>query len=149
MEPTTAKLRYYGTGGSLFGLLFVNFLLTLITLGIYSAWAKNKVRQFHWSHTEMDGDRFAYHGTGGELFRGYLAAALVMIAAGVALTLVTGAIGGEEASIPAMLSVYAAFYIGLFVLIVYAVNSARRYRLTTTSTAPWTTMPLAAGTGCS
>ena len=68
MDPTTARLRYHGTGGSLFGLMFVNALLTVITLTIYSAWAKTKVRVFHWSHTELDGDRFAYHGTGGELF---------------------------------------------------------------------------------
>ncbi|MDQ4080159.1 MAG: YjgN family protein [Gemmatimonadota bacterium] len=133
MEPTTAKLRYHGTGGSLFGIMFANAILTVFTLGIYSAWAKNKVRQFHWSHTEMDGDRFAYHGTGGELFRGYMLAGLVMIAAAFALTLASEAIGGDNASIAAMLSVYAAFYIGLFVLIVYAINSARRYRLSRSS----------------
>lgn len=133
MDPNMAKLRYHGTGGSLFGLMFVNALLTMMTLGIYSAWAKNKLREYHWSHTEMDGDRFAYHGTGGELFAGFLKASFVMIGLSLAVGAVEGAVGGERASIGVLLSIYGAFYIGLFVLIVYAVNSARRYRLSRTS----------------
>src|SRR5215208_417582 len=75
---TTAKLSYHGTGGSLFGLVLVNGLLTIITVGIYSFWAKTRVRAFHYSQTEMDRDRFAYHGTGGELFIGYLKAIAIL-----------------------------------------------------------------------
>lgn len=134
MDSSTARLRYYGTGGSLFGLMFVNALLSGITLGIYSAWAKNKVRVFHWSHTEMDDDRFAYHGTGGELFAGFLKAGFVMMG----LSLAVGALqavflGGDNASPWAALSIFAGFYVTLFVLIVFAVNSARRYRLSRSS----------------
>ena len=133
MEPTTAKLRYHGTGGSLFGLMFVNTLLSIITLGFYSAWARNRVRQFHWSHTELDGDRFAYHGTGGELFVGYLKAWFII----AAVTLVFGGLdtlfGGESGNVWAILSLGLAFYAALFVLIAYAVNSARRYRLSRSS----------------
>jgi uncharacterized membrane protein YjgN (DUF898 family) len=133
MDASTAKLRYHGTGGSLFGLMFVNALLTMITLGIYSAWAKNKVRQFHWSHTELDADRFAYHGTGGELFAGFLKAGFVMIGLSLAVGALEGAVGGENASVWALFGIFGAFYVALFVLIVFAVNSARRYRLSRTS----------------
>jgi len=133
MDPTTAKLRYHGTGGSLFGLLFVNALLTIITLGFYSAWAKNKVRVFHWSHTELDGDRFAYHGTGGELFSGMLKGAGIMLILGFALFALTEALGGDNASVTAQVSTTIGFYVVLFLLIVYAINSARRYRMTRTS----------------
>ena len=133
MEPTTAKLRYHGTGGSLFGLTFVNAFLTGITFGFYSAWARNKVRQFHWSHTELDGDRFAYHGTGGELFVGYLKAWFII----AAITLVFGGLesmfGGANPNGWALLGVALAFYVALFVLTVYAVNAARRYRLSRSS----------------
>src|SRR5918999_4430018 len=79
MRTSIGKLRYHGEGWALFGLLIVNALLTIVTLGIYSFWAKNKVREFHYSHTELDGDRFAYHGTGGELFSGALKAFGIMI----------------------------------------------------------------------
>src|SRR5687768_8588838 len=130
--PATARLRYHGTGDSLFGLTFVNALLTLITLGIYSAWARNRVRVFHWSHTEIDGDRFAYHGTGGELFSGLVKAGVIMLV----LTLGFGAMDtvvGENPSVGALVGTNVAFYVVLFVLIALAINSARRYRLRRTS----------------
>jgi uncharacterized membrane protein YjgN (DUF898 family) len=133
MDPNMAKLRYHGTGGALFGLTFVNALLTVITLGFYSAWAKNKVREFHWSHTELDGDRFAYHGTGGELFSGYLKATGILLVLGLAVGAAQSAVGGENAAFLPMFSIMLAFYIGLFVLVSLAINSARRYRLSRTS----------------
>ena len=58
MEKKYARLRYHGEGGALFGLVLVNALLTMITLGIYSFWGRTKVRQFHYNETEMDGDPF-------------------------------------------------------------------------------------------
>jgi uncharacterized membrane protein YjgN (DUF898 family) len=133
MDSNMAKLRYHGTGGSLFGLMFVNALLTMITLGIYSAWAKNKVREFHWSHTELDGDRFAYHGTGGELFAGFLKASFILMGLSLAIGVLDAVVGGENGSLAAQLGIGFAFYAGLFVLITYAVNSARRYRLSRSS----------------
>ncbi len=133
MDPTTAKLRYHGTGGSLFGLMFVNALLTGITLTIYSAWAKTKVRVFHWSHTELDGDRFAYHGTGGELFSGFLKAGVVLVILGFAYGALNDAIIGENASVGAQVASSLVFYAVFFVLVALAVNSARRYRLRRTS----------------
>jgi uncharacterized membrane protein YjgN (DUF898 family) len=127
------KLRYHGTGGVLFGLVIVNALLTLVTLGIYSFWAKNKVREFHYSHTEFDGDRFAYHGTGGELFAGALKAAGVMIVLGLLLTVATAAAGGDAAPPAAQFGIVGLFYVAIFLLMVVAVNGARRYRLSRSS----------------
>src|SRR5688572_17590618 len=103
MHPNMAKLRYHGTGGSLFGLMFVNALLTVLTLTIYSAWAKTKVRVFHWSHTELDGDRFAYHGTGGELFAGFMKAGVVLVILGLAFGTLNDAIIGANASVGAQI----------------------------------------------
>ena len=133
MDPTTARLRYHGTGGSLFGLMFVNALLTVITLTIYSAWAKTKVRVFHWSHTELDGDRFAYHGTGGELFAGFLKAGVVLIVLGFAFGALNNVLVGPEASVGAQVATTVGFYVVVFLLVAFAINSARRYRLRRTS----------------
>lgn len=96
MERHEAKLRYHGQGGDLFLLLLTNALLTAITLGIYSFWGRNKVRQFHYSHTEMDGDRFAYHGTGGELLVGALKAFGIIFAVVLGLGIVFALIGGGQ-----------------------------------------------------
>jgi uncharacterized membrane protein YjgN (DUF898 family) len=132
MNSSTATFRYHGTGGSLFGLAFVNGLLTMCTLGIYSFWAKNKVREFHYSHTEMDGDRFAYHGTGGELFSGALKASGIMIVLGLLFSILTALLGGG-ASPAVTVAIGATFYVGIGLLICFAINNARRYRLSRSS----------------
>ena len=133
MRSTNAKLRYHGEGGALFGLMIVNVLLSIITLGIYSFWAKNKVREFHYGHTSLDGDRFAYHGTGGELFAGALKAGLLMALLGGGLTAITEMSRRGLIDPLAMFGAVAAFYLAIFFLMVIAVNGARRYRLTRSS----------------
>jgi uncharacterized membrane protein YjgN (DUF898 family) len=133
MNVNTARLRYHGTGGSFFGLVLGNALLTLITVGIYSFWAKNKVREFHYSHTELDGDRFAYHGTGGELFSGYLRAMGVIIVLALALGLASALFAGPSNSPSVQLGIIIAFYVAIFFLLLVAVNGARRYRLSRSS----------------
>jgi uncharacterized membrane protein YjgN (DUF898 family) len=133
LHTSIAKLRYHGTGGSLFGLILGNGLLSIITLGIYSFWAKNNVREFHYSHTEMDGDRFAYHGTGGELFRGYLKAMGVLFLLAIGLGLAMAALGGQNISPGMQTGVVVTFYIAIFFLMLVAVNGARRYRLSRSS----------------
>lgn len=69
------RLRFHGSGGELFGIFVVNVLLTLLTMGVYSFWAKVKTRQYVWGQTEFAGDRFGFHGTGRELLIGWLKAA--------------------------------------------------------------------------
>jgi len=63
---------FMGQGKELFGIFFSNLLKTILTLGIYRFWAKTKVRQYLWSNTVFSGDSFSYHGTGKELFRGFM-----------------------------------------------------------------------------
>ena len=133
MRSTNAKLRYHGEGGALFGLMIVNVLLSIITLGIYSFWAKNKVREFHYGHTSLDGDRFASHGTGGELFAGALKAGLLMGLLGGGLTAITEMSRRGLIDPLVMFGAVAAFYLAIFFLMVIAVNGARRYRLTRSS----------------
>ena len=68
---------FWGKGRSLFGIFIVNTFLTLVTLGIYSFWGRVRVRKFLNSQTSFAGARFAYHGTGKELFMGWLKAVLI------------------------------------------------------------------------
>jgi len=133
MNEGTGKLRYVGDGGDLFKLMIGNLLLTIVTFGIYTFWARTKERVFHFSHTDFGGDRFAYHGTGEELFRGYLKAVAVVAVLAIAFGIVTAATGGEDASVWVQFSLTAAFYAGLLALFVFAVNGTRRYRMSRSS----------------
>jgi len=56
-------LRFTGTGSSYFGIWIVNLLLTIVTLGIYSAWAKVRRIQYFYRHTELAGSSFDFHGS--------------------------------------------------------------------------------------
>src|SRR5436190_23866345 len=68
----TINLGYSGQGADFFVLILKNVFLTLITLGIYAAWARTGRRRFIWRHMEVGGSPLEYTGTGGELFVGYL-----------------------------------------------------------------------------
>src|SRR3954464_13779433 len=70
------KMAYRGEGGDLFFIVLKNVFLTLITLGIYSAWGKTARRAYMWKQVDIGGERLEYTGTGRELFRGYLKVAL-------------------------------------------------------------------------
>lgn len=59
LAPNT-HFKFHGTGGEFFGIWIVNILLTIVTLGIYSAWAKVRTNNYFYGNTELDGDRFEY-----------------------------------------------------------------------------------------
>lgn len=63
---------FVGSGAAFFALVIKNMLLTVVTLGVYLPWAKTERRQYLWQNIEIAGHRLRYHGTGKELFFGYL-----------------------------------------------------------------------------
>jgi len=127
---TRRRPTFHGTGGTLFGIHIVNTLLTLVTVGVYYFWAKTRLRQYLFSQTEIEGDRFAYHGSGRELLLGTLKAALVF---GVPISLLN--VIRDVLDAPALVKVAASVLSGslLFVLFPVAMVGARRYRLGRTS----------------
>ena len=65
-------LRFHGRGEEYFGIWIVNLLLTILTLGIYSAWAKvRRLKYFHGA-TELDGARCDYHADPVQILKGRL-----------------------------------------------------------------------------
>lgn len=131
-KPSVQHLRYLATGGALFLLGLKHAVLTVLTLGIYGFWAKNATRVFHYSHTELGGEPFAYHGTGGELLRGTIRAGAIIFAISFLVVFVPGLLlGGSDPTYGGLiaLAVYPIF--GLFAL--FAINSARRYRFSRSS----------------
>ncbi len=126
----TRQLSFPGTGGALFGIQLVNLFLTILTLGFYSFWAKTKVRNYLWSQTELEGDRFVYHGTARELMNGSFKVGMFVFAPLIILELV-GKLTGTNLVAQIIVGVLA--YAMIIVLTPMALAGARRYRLTRTS----------------
>lgn len=76
---TPRRATFYGSGGALFGIYLRNILLTILTLGVYYFWGKNRTRSYLVGQVEFEGDRFAWHGTGKELFLGTLKLGLIAV----------------------------------------------------------------------
>lgn len=52
--------RFLGQGGEYFRIWIVNILLSLVTLGIYSAWAKVRTNRYFYSNTRIEEHSFSY-----------------------------------------------------------------------------------------
>ena len=68
--PAPEPLRFTGTGAEYFRIWIVNLLLTIVTLGIYSAWAKVRRLQYFHRHTQLAGSGFDYHGRPAAILKG-------------------------------------------------------------------------------
>jgi uncharacterized membrane protein YjgN (DUF898 family) len=62
--------EFNGSGSEYFRIWLVNILLTIITLGIYSAWAKVRNRQYFYGNTRMGGAGFEYLASPAQILRG-------------------------------------------------------------------------------
>ena len=71
---TREEITFSATGGEYFRIWIVNLLLTIVTLGIYSAWAKVRRNQYFYSSTRLAGSSFEYHGNPVAILKGRLIA---------------------------------------------------------------------------
>lgn len=81
--PQAVPLQFRGTARDYFGVWVVNVLLTLCTLGVWSAWAKVRTMRWFHGHTYLAGGGFDYHATGGQILKGRLLA--IALIAGLSL----------------------------------------------------------------
>jgi uncharacterized membrane protein YjgN (DUF898 family) len=124
------RLSFHGVGGSLFGIHIVNVFLTIVTLGVFYFWGKARVRRYLWSQTAIAGDRFAFHGTGREMFLGFLKAVLIFAVPLIALSIVYNS--PSVWGVVRALAYFLAYLIGA-VFYPLAIVGARRYRLSRSS----------------
>jgi uncharacterized membrane protein YjgN (DUF898 family) len=114
----------------LIGVSIVNFVLRVLTLGIYHFWGKTEVRRRIWSAIRLNGEPLEYTGTGKELFLGFLVVLfcvfLPIALAGAALVYV---LGPHSQLLPAF---QLLAYVVLFFLVGIAIHRALRYRLART-----------------
>ncbi|MDX5445867.1 MAG: DUF898 domain-containing protein [Zoogloeaceae bacterium] len=59
-EGGLVPFEFRGTGSEFFRIWIVNIALTIVTLGIYSAWAKVRTQRYFYGNTRLDGSSFEY-----------------------------------------------------------------------------------------
>ena len=126
----TRRLTFHGSAGALLGLAVTNVLLILLTLGIYFFWAKARMRRYLLGETELEGDRFAYHGTGRELLLGFTRGLVVIFVPVALLSVLPEAYGAPP---PVRHSLSTLLWLLGLLLMPVAMVGARRYRLSRTS----------------
>jgi uncharacterized membrane protein YjgN (DUF898 family) len=67
-------VEFTAAAGDYFRIWIVNLALTILTLGIYSAWAKVRKKRYFYSHTLIDGDSFEYRAVPLAILKGRLIA---------------------------------------------------------------------------
>lgn len=72
--------EFSGRAGEYFGIWFVNLLLSIVTLGIYSAWAKVRTERYFYANTKLAGASFEYLAQPVAILKGRLIAYAVVIA---------------------------------------------------------------------
>lgn len=97
-------LGFTGTARELFGIQFVNILLTLLTVGIWIPWARVRKRRFFYNNTRILGDGLDYLATGFDLFKGW--SVVVIILAGFYALPLLGVPFLQEGTSLALLAVY-------------------------------------------
>ncbi|MDO8787448.1 MAG: DUF898 family protein [Sulfuritalea sp.] len=79
-ERRPYPFAFTGEGGEYFRIWIVNLFLSLITFGIYSAWAKVRRETFFHRNLTLDNSAFSYHGNPIAILKGRAIAVVLLIA---------------------------------------------------------------------
>ena len=72
-------LRFTGSGSEYFRIWITNTFLTVITLGIYSAWAKVRRTRYFYGNTRLADASFDYHGKPTAILKGRVVALVLIV----------------------------------------------------------------------
>ncbi len=119
VNPRPQRFTFIGSGGEYFRIWIVNLLLSIITLGIYSAWAKVRRERYFCAHTLLAGSPFNYHGKAMAILKGRILAVLIVIGFNVV---------GQFAP------TYSLLFLPVFLIAVpWAVRTSLRFKAANTS----------------
>ena len=82
-EPRRLPMEFTGRAGEYFGIWIVNLVLSVLTLGIYSAWAKVRTERYFYGNTRLGGSGFEYLASPIAILKGRLVAYAVAIVLGL------------------------------------------------------------------
>lgn len=117
--PRSYRFEFHGTGSEYFRIWIVNLALTVLTLGVYSAWATVRTRRYFKGNTCLAGQSFDYHAS----------PVRILIGRGIAVGLLVG-YNISVAFSPYLLLVWLPVF---FAAIPWLVNSSLRFNARNTS----------------
>lgn len=112
-------VAFSGDAREYFGIWIVNILLSIVTIGIWSAWAKVRTKRYFYGNTAIDGHAFEYHATGYQIFKGRLIAFVAFVAL---------ALASHFAPL-----VYAGLWVALILVMPWIINRSLRFNARVTS----------------
>lgn len=112
-------LEFTGSGGEYFRVWIVNVLLSIVTLGLYTPWARRRTAQYFYGHTQVAGSPLEFTAPQGKMVKGFVLLVLVMLAYNIAANT------GQDTAV-------ALFLLAGAVLAPYIWASAMRFRLSAT-----------------
>lgn len=132
-EPVASKpiyhapwaLSFHGEGSKYFVIRLLNAILQAVTFNFYYPWAKAAKLDYLYEQTEFAGSRFKFHGTGKEMFIGYLKMLAIII-------VIYGGFWWAKANEQIVLGTLL-LYGGLIVVYPLAIHGTAKYRLSRTS----------------
>lgn len=122
---TNYQLEFNGKGNEFFSIIIVNWLLTILTLGFYYPWAKARKLQFLYGETSLNGDSFSFHGTGKEMFKGFIKVLLIITFLYSLFFLLV--------YLKSPFLAIVILYLGILALLPFAIHGSYRYRMSRTS----------------
>jgi uncharacterized membrane protein YjgN (DUF898 family) len=78
-NASALPFQFTGKGGEYFKIWIVNLVLSILTLGIYSAWAKVRTQRYFYGNTQVDNTGFEYHANPVAILKGRLIAIAVLL----------------------------------------------------------------------
>ena len=79
VQQRRLTLDFDGTSGEYFKIWIVNLFLTVVTIGIYAAWAKVRTRRYFYANTRLEGHPFDYTADPRAILRGNLIVTLAVL----------------------------------------------------------------------
>lgn len=119
--PRRHRLHFGGSGGEYFRIWYVNLILTVVTVGIYAAWAKVRTRRYLYAHTRLADLPFDYLAEPLSLLKGNL-----IVAVGVILYTATNYLSPKSSAVVALLFALATPFLIYKSLRFFAHNTSYR-----------------------
>lgn len=127
-DPKPNNLKFTGKGADLFVIMLLNWVLTFFTLGLYYPWARVNTLRFLYGNTSLNDTPFIFHGTGKELFKGFIRFfAMILLVYGFYIY-------STIAQNPFLMLMATLLLLAFMAIIIpFALHGAFRYRLSRTS----------------
>lgn len=119
--PKTEPFKFSGQAGEFFGIWFVNHVLTMITFGIYSPWAKVRNLQYFYANTRLADASFQFTADPLSILKSRIIAVLLFV-----LYIVCDSLDSTLAK-AVLIALVAGYFIFAPILTVYVMSFKLRY----------------------